>query len=70
MCSGCLLGNNSIIDTLGLPVPENTWVSACSRVTPASITSAALRPPNPLGVILCGKLSPNFFRLFLQLMLL
>ena len=57
VCSGCLLGNNSIIDTLGLSLPKNTWVSACSRVTSASITSAALRPPHPLGVILCGKFS-------------
>ncbi len=55
LCSGCLLGNNSIIDTLGTSLPDNTWVSACSRVSHESITSAALRPPNSLGVILCGK---------------
>ena len=53
--SGCLLGNNSIIDTAGLPLPDNTWVSALSHVTSSSISAAAARPHNALGSILCGN---------------
>jgi carbonic anhydrase/acetyltransferase-like protein (isoleucine patch superfamily) len=53
--SGCLLGNNSIIDTAGLPLPDNTWVSALSHVTSDSVAAAATRPHHALGTILCGN---------------
>lgn len=53
--SGCLLGNNSIIDTAGLPLPPKTWVSAMSHVTASSIATAAARPPHAQGCIICGN---------------
>jgi acetyltransferase-like isoleucine patch superfamily enzyme len=53
--NGCLLGNNSILDTAGLPLPDNSWVSALSHVTSASISAATARPHHALGCILCGN---------------
>ncbi len=53
--NGSLLGNNSIIDTAGQPVPVRTWVSALSHVTSSSLDASAARPVHPLGRILCGN---------------
>lgn len=53
--SGCLLGNNSVVDTCGLPIADNTWVSALSHVTSSSVTPDPSRPHNALGRILCGS---------------
>jgi acetyltransferase-like isoleucine patch superfamily enzyme len=53
--SGCLLGNNSVVDTYGLPMADNTWVSALSHVTSSSVTPTPSHPHNALGRILCGS---------------